>query len=199
MPQLVTWLEQQPNTQGFDISVTTPTVVDIWIGFTVTLAGDEVQAVKRLPVHLYPATSIPDESTFNHNPVLKDFEVNGTSIWDAQTNMYNPIALTLDKILTLLPVPDESSRETFIPAGETTPQTEEFVFSWFSTIGDFNQTHTISASATNNQNVNLVENTWSIPESLTSVQENDTFLWVVMRDGRFGTAWQVFTTTPPPQ
>ncbi len=177
---LTAWLTPQ-NLSTYGIDPTVAQDVDIWIGFLVTADNDEVRAVKRLPVHLYPATSTPDESTFNHNPVLTG--LNGVT---------DNIDFTLGQKINLNPVIDESSRETFIPAGETTPQTEEFVFSWFSTIGDFNQTHTISASATNNQNVNLVENTWSIPESLTPDQENDTYVWVVMRDGRFGTDWMVF-------
>ncbi len=174
---LTAWLTPQ-NLSSYGIDTTVAQDVDIWIGFLVTADSDEVRAVKRLPVHLYPADAKPLESTFNHNPVLTD--VNGNT---------DTIPLTLGQKIKLNP--DFGSRESFTPKGETTSRYEDFVFTWFSTIGQFDYSRTISAA--NNQNSNLDENSWSIPKTLTEDQKADSYLWLVVRDGRFGTDWKVFT------
>jgi hypothetical protein len=180
--QLVAWFQQQLNNQGIDISATSLnlTQVDIWIGFTVIAGGEKVQAVKRLPVHF-------DESApLNRNPVLTGLEVGGSQVGN------DPIQLPAGAKITLKPLIDESSRETFIPAGETAAHQEDFVFGWFSNLGEFDYSRTVSAA--NSQGDKLDENQWSIPKTLPENQTAEGFLWLVVRDGRYGIDWQYFHT-----
>lgn len=182
MPQLIDWLAPQLSSLGIDITTITSNIsqVDIWIGFTVTIGDIEVQAIKRLPVHLPGDTTPP-----NNNPVLTGLNVNGASAGS------DPIQLPAGSKITLKPLVDEYSRDTFTPSGES-PRQEDFVFSWFSTNGEFDFSRTISSH--DNLDNGLDENKWSIPKTLPSDQSADGFLWLVVRDGRFGTDWKTFPT-----
>jgi hypothetical protein len=179
MPDLMAWVKQQ----GYTIDTSITQVVDIWIGFVVSASGEEVHALKRLPVHIFPATSVPDESTYNHNPTMEDFE---------GLNLGVTIPLKLGDSKTYKPKVNQDSFETFTPEGETASRREDLVFIWFSTYGEFDYARTILAA--DNQNANLDQNVWSIPKSLASDQSPDGFLWVVVRDGRFGTDWKFYKT-----
>jgi hypothetical protein len=177
--------------QGLDPATIDPTLtqVDIWIGFLVSAQDasgvqvDEVRAVKRLPVHLYRTGSKPDASTFNQNPVLTGLTGMGVGP--------NTIDIKPGGKIKLKPNTEDSSRDSFTPSGETATRQEDFVYTWFSTIGEFDYARTISAW--DNQDKKLDENVWAIPETLTDDQKADTTLWLVMRDGRFGVDWKVFT------
>lgn len=180
LPNLADWVAQH----GIDLdkAVGDPRLGDIYllIGTEVSAGNETVSAMKRLKLQLKTGEPV------NHNPQITDLEMDGTSL-GAQ-----PVSLNTGAKHKFRPVVSEDSREWFIPDKDTDEKLEDNIFSWFATGGDLFDSRTILD--TDNAGNDLVLNDWTAPD-----EPGLHSLWLVVRDGRYGTDWIeiLFEVTTP--
>ena len=180
LPDLADWIAQR----GIDLNklIGDPRLGDIYllIGIEVSAGDETVQAMKRLKLQLKTGEPV------NHNPQITDLEMDGASL-GAQ-----PVSLNAGAKHKFRPVVSEDSREWFIPDKDTDEKLEDNIFSWFATGGDLSDSRTILD--TDNAGNDLVINDWTAPN-----EPGLHSLWLVVRDGRYGTDWIeiLFEVTAP--
>lgn len=173
IPDLVAWLAEQ----GFPLDQIEqvpdeqiPAEMPLYVGLSVTAGNEQTRAVKRIQVRL------SGEEELNQNPSLT-----GVSL-DEEPVGEEVLQLSASTKYTLAPLADEATRQTYRRANEDQDRLEDFLFTWYSTAGEFSDRRTILDVDTHGNR--LDENEWSLPDELGPAT-----LWVVVRDGRFGTDW----------
>lgn len=152
-----------------DVADTTGATIDLEAGVTVyarlkvATADDTVEAVKRLTI----TTAEPR----NRNPALSGLKADGKD-WTAE-----PLVVEPSQKVSLTPRPADGAAETWDDDGDQ--QTEELLYAWFATAGAMEQVFSYEGQP---------DNAWTAPE-LEDEDTKDITLWVVVRDGRGGTAW----------
>jgi len=144
-------------------------MVPLYVGLEVVQGQAVERGIKRLRLNLEG-----DEP--NGNPRLLGVEV-----------LEGPDggSLPVGGQLRLKPLVDEGSRQTFADPEDGSPRREDFLFSWFSTAGEFSERRTILD--VDSRGRPLDENTWLLSEQYSP--PGPAWLWVVVRDGRWGTDW----------
>jgi hypothetical protein len=173
MPDLVAWLAEK----GFDLDDLPENLpvddLPLYVGFEVVAGSERTRAIKRISV------SMSLNETSNTNPVLVGLEADGQVVSD------QVMGLTAGAEVDLVPLSDEGTRQTYRRKGEEQDRVEDFLFSWFSTAGEFGDRRTIlDVDSDGNP---LDENEWTLPE-----ETGPATLWLVVRDGRFGIDWLEF-------
>lgn len=155
-------LEQLPPGVGEDM-------VPLYVGLEVVQDQAVERGIKRLRLNL-------EQDEPNENPVLLGVEV-----------LEGPDdgGLPLGSQLRLRPRVDEDSRQTFPDPEDGQPRREDFLFSWFSTSGEFSERRTILD--VDSRGRPLDENTWTLTPEYSV--PGPAWLWVVVRDGRWGCDW----------
>lgn len=176
LPDLLAWLVEK----GIDLEQMDelpedmrPAEIPLYVGFEVTAGGlrpETTRAVKRVTVR------IESQEEPNQNPVLEGLLVNGVAVTD------DPMQIGSHPKVTLTPVADENTRQTYLRQGEQEERLEDFLFAWYSTAGEFKSRRTILE--VDNRGNRLDENEWDLPG-----QAGPVTLWLVVRDGRYGTDW----------
>jgi len=167
LPEVLSWLQAR----GLPGDLPIPedlTELPLLLGLRVEAGTEAVRAIKRLTLRLAGTEEA------NANPRWVEVVPLGDAPgWDGLT-------LPAGASLKLRPEIDPASRQRYRRPGESLERTEEFLFSWFTTAGEFEDTRTILAE----DSPGLDLNTWTAPEEPGPV----TF-WVVARDGRNGISW----------
>jgi hypothetical protein len=175
LPELVAWLSSfdfpVEDFQGIEI-----TKLPLFVGLEVTANGsdEKVRGVKRITIGLNQ-----DIANVNHNPTLLGVEV------EDQVYGEDPLVVYTNQEVSLNPLIDESERETYVREGEEEQRTEDYLFSWYSSKGEFSDRRTIVDVDTKGRPLQV--NKWTAPAEPGLVT-----LWVILRDGRFGTDWLEF-------
>jgi hypothetical protein len=181
MPELVAWLAER----GLDIQDLPDDLpiqdLPLFVGFEIDAGADRTRGIKRITVGLTPAEDP------NVNPVLSDLEVDGMAVGD------RVLSLPADAEVKVRPVSDETTRQTFRREGEDQDQVEDFLFSWFSTGGEFADRRTIL-------DVDSRGNPLDVNRFRLPAEPGPVSVWVVVRDGRYGIDWKEhrFEVAPAP-
>ncbi len=177
MPDLVAWaLEQDfpldPN-QIPDMPDEVETV-PLVIGLRVEAGDESLRAIKRIELRLV------DGLAPSTNPRLTGLEHEDQPVGD------EPITLSAaDKKIRFKPLADEASRDLYTPATADEPQLEDFLYSWYSTTGEFEDRWTVMDVA--KDGTDLAVNKFLPPKDEEEFGPHK--LWIVVRDGRFGIDW----------
>ena len=186
MPDLVAWaLAQDFPLDPSEIPGAPEDVesFDLYIGLRVDAGDESVRALKRVEVRLVDGL---DPST---NPRLTGLEIAGQLVGDDP-----PVLSAADKKIEMRPQADEASRDVYTPAGEDEARQEDFLFSWFSTTGEFKDFRTIMDIATDG--TDLAVNKFILPKD--EAEWGDHKLWIVVRDGRNGMDWAEYDVVIEP-
>jgi hypothetical protein len=159
--------------------------LEITVRLTVRAGDVEKIAIKR--VFFWFET--PDESERNHNPSIATLAVDQEVVAPddlVTVRLGGTVAIEIDVVA--------DSVETFVPRSddEAAPRDEEILFSWFSSAGEWERTHSFSDEG----NVTLREageNVLTMPDDGVT----DVKLFVVIRDGRGGADWVEQLLTAP--
>jgi hypothetical protein len=147
------------------------------IGLRVDAGDESVRAIKRIELRLV------EQDEPSTNPRLAGLEAEGQPIGS------EPLVVSAGAGSVLLrPLADEDSRDWYTPPGSDEVQLEDFLFSWFSTTGEFEERWTVLDVSSAGSD--LSENQFLLPAGEIGLGEQR--LWVVVRDGRFGVDWLAF-------
>ena len=173
MPELLDWLMEK----GYDLDPEQwpegeemPEDISLFVGFEVSAGEEMMRGVKRIKLRL------DGTSGDNENPRLEGLEMDGVAVEDAV------LQIPAGAQVVMAPLVDESSRDTYIPDGESETQVEDFVFSWFCSAGEFEEDKTILD--TDSEGRRLDTNVFKAP-----LEPGPVTVWLVVRDARFGTDW----------
>jgi len=180
MPDLVEWLAEQ----GYgppDLPEEIPEEYQqedppLFVGLEVLAGSERTSGIKRVTINLSGQEP-------NINPVLLGVEMDGQPLGE------QPVSLPFGSQISLAPIVDESSRQTYRREGEDEDLLEDFLFSWFSTAGEFSERRTILDVDSHGERLDI--NEWTLDGEYTL--PGPVTLWIIVRDGRFGTAWQEFS------
>jgi len=176
LPELAGWLAEN----GFDPEMLPEEIpegadideVPLFVGVEVFAGDDYVRGIKRIGVNM-------TGEEFNSNPVLTGLRANGVDLGDSG------LRADMGSRIELEPVIDEASREMYQRQGEEEDRLEDFLFSWFSTSGEFKDRRTILDVDPDGQRLDI--NEWDVSGDYALPGPGD--LWLVVRDGRYGTDW----------
>ena len=176
MTDLAAWLTEQ----GFPIDQFDPEnppmqELPLIVGLQVQTDTETTKGFKRIGIRLAAKEEEPDR-----NPGLLAVSVGGTR-WEAGAD---PLEIVADQKVLVVPEADESTRQTYVRKEDDIERLEDFLFSWFTTSGEFLHRRTLLETDSHGQRLDT--NTWRLPEKVL-VPENT--LWLVVRDGRYGTDW----------
>jgi hypothetical protein len=145
------------------------------VGLLVQAGEEQTKGFKRIGVRL-----VAKEEEFNLNPLLLGVTIGGTrwGLGDA------PVDVAADQKILVVPEADESTRQTYVREEDDLERLEDFQFSWFTTSGEFLFRRTILGTDSHGQRLDT--NTWKLPPDVLVPQNT---LWLVVRDGRYGTDW----------
>lgn len=177
MPDLVAWALEQDFPLDPNQIPDLPDQVDsipLIIGLQVDAGDESVRAIKRIELRL---TDGGEPST---NPRLTGLELAGQAVGA------DPPVLHLElKKVDARPLVDEETRDWYTPTGQDDLRQEDFLFSWFSTTGEFEDRWTVLDTA--NDGTDLAVNEFILPKDEQELGDHK--LWVVVRDGRNGVDW----------
>jgi hypothetical protein len=177
MTDLAAWLAEQ----GFPVDQfdpdNPPPVEDLplIVGLEVRAGDESTKGFKRIGVRL---TDKPEE--FNQNPVLLGVGVGGTH-WEPGDD---PPEISAGQKLLVVPEADAHTRQYYVREEDGEELLEDFLFSWFCTSGEFLYRRTLLGTDSHGERLDI--NTWKLPPDVRSPEHT---LWLVIRDGRYGTDW----------
>ena len=188
IPELIAWAAEQ----GFELDpaqmgeLPDEELVEfpLLIGLRVDAGRDSVRALKRIVLRL------DEKAQVYTNPRILGLDLEDEPIGDSV-----PV-LQLGEKISLHPHADEDSRDLFLPAGEQEEREEDLLFSWFSTVGEFSDQRTILDDDRSGEPLEV--NEWSLPKEAEEGVLGDQRLWLILRDGRYGTDWMEFRFTIEP-
>ena len=173
MPDLLAWLAEQ----GFEMTPEhmppgqeLPKTIPLFIGFELRAGEELMRGIKRVTVRL------DGEAPTNINPRLLGLLIDGVEVGDETPRI--PAGSTV----VMTPLADEASRDRYIPDGETEPQLEDFLFSWFSDAGEFKDERSILDVDSEGRPLDI--NEFTAPDELGPMT-----IWLLVRDARYGTDW----------
>jgi hypothetical protein len=178
MTELAAWLAEQ----GYPIDDIDPQdpptdmeELPLIVGLLVRAGDDQTNGFKRIGLRL-----VDKDEEFNLNPLLVGVTIGGIhwSPGDA------PVEVVADQKVLVVPEADESTRQIYQREDDEEERLEDFMFSWFTTSGEFLFRRTLLEIDSHGQRLDT--NTWKLPPDVL-VPENT--LWLVVRDGRYGTDW----------
>ena len=105
----------------------------------------------------------------------------GGTRWEAGAD---PPEIVAGQKVLVVPEADESTRQTYVREEDDVERLEDFVFSWFCTSGEFLHRRTMLEVDSHGQRLDT--NTWRLPADVLHPEHT---LWLVIRDGRYGTDW----------
>jgi hypothetical protein len=180
MPDLIQWLAEQgfdldqlPEDlpEGFDVAD-----LPLYVGFEATAGEERTNAIKRIRINL-------TGEELNINPVLLGAELDGIPLRDG----VNQVVMGTE--VELNPLADEGTRQTYKREDDEEDRLEDFLFNWYSTRGKFKDRRTILDIDSNGEP--MEPNQWELTdEEYTS--PGPATVWLVIRDGRYGTDWKEF-------
>ncbi|HUU01963.1 MAG TPA: hypothetical protein VM425_11005 [Myxococcota bacterium] len=181
LPELVAWLEEQ----GYDINDLPqdlpPELMEdslpLFVGLEVRAGDESTRGIKRVRVNL-------SGDQPNTNPALTGLEADGEAV---QTGEVFTVELGVDVELT--PLSDESTRQTYRRGEDEEDLLEDFLFSWFSTSGEFEDRRTILDVDSKGRRLDI--NDWKLRGKYAF--EGQAKLWLIVRDGRYGVDWLEFS------
>jgi hypothetical protein len=178
MVDLAAWLAEQ----GYPIDEIDPEnpptdmeELPLIVGLLVQAGEDRTNGFKRIGVRL-----VDKEEEFNQNPQLLGVTIGGTH-WEPGDA---PIEVAAGQEILVVPEADESTRQIYQREEDDEERLEDFLFSWFTTSGEFLFRRTLLEIDSHGQRLDT--NTWKLPPDVLVPQ--NTF-WLVVRDGRYGTDW----------
>jgi hypothetical protein len=176
IPDFLTWMKKQ----GYSLENASqgPPLDSLLVLVAVKISaqdGPSIRAFKRIKLRL------AGDQAFNTNPKLTRLLADGKEWSSEQANL-----LPLSTLVHLRPQVAVGSQDIFLPDGEDQQRPEDHLYSWFSTGGDFSDQRTILDSDAVSQE--LDQNDWTTPNV-----PGDYKLWLVARDGRYGTDWMEWT------
>jgi hypothetical protein len=178
MTELAAWLAEQ----GYpidDIDPQNPPTdmeeLPLIVGLLVQAGDEKTNGFKRIGVRL-----VEKEEEFNLNPQLLSVTIGGTR-WEPGDA---PVEVTADQEILVVPEADETTRQIYQRQDDEEQRLEDFLFSWFTTSGEFLFRRTLLEIDSHGQRLDT--NHWKLPPDVL-VPENT--LWLVVRDGRYGTEW----------
>jgi hypothetical protein len=187
MNDLVAWLAEQGFQVGrFDPDNPPMRELPLIVGLQVQAAtvpngtapesgAETARGFKRIGVRL---AATPEEP--NRNPRLRGVSVGGMR-WEAGAD---PLEIVANQKVLVVPEADVGTRQTYMREDDDIERLEDFLFSWFCTSGVFLHRRTILDVDSHGERLDT--NTWSLPASVLSPEHT---LWLVVRDGRYGTDW----------
>lgn len=175
MPALVAWLAEQgldPEDLPDDMPLED---LPLYVGLDVRAGTARTRAIKRILVTLEPGEDP------NTNPVLEGLRADGQPVPPGGMRIATGSRVQLE------PLSDPESRQSYVPDDQQSgePILEDFLFSWFSTCGAFEDQRTILDVS--QDGTPLDRNVWKLPKEAEACT-----LWVVLRDGRYGIDWISF-------
>ena len=176
MTDLAAWLTEQ----GFPVDQFDPDnppmeELPLIVGLQVQAGTEQTKGFKRIGVRLVAGEEEP-----NLNPLLLSVTIGGTR-WEPGDD---PVEQAADQKILVVPEADESTRQTYVRKEDDIERLEDFVFSWFTTSGEFLHRRTMLETDSHGQRLDT--NTWRLPENILGPENT---LWLVVRDGRYGTDW----------
>jgi hypothetical protein len=176
MTDLAAWLAEQ----GFPVDQFDPEnppmeELPLIVGLLVQAGEEQTKGFKRIGVRL-----IDKEEEFNQNPGLLAVSVGGQR-WEPGAD---PPEIVAGQKILVVPEADESTRQTYLREEDDLERLEDFQFSWFTTSGEFLHRRTLLEVDSHGQRLDT--NTWKLPPDVLLPEHT---LWLVVRDGRYGTDW----------
>lgn len=177
MTELAGWLDEQ----GFPVdrfppdNPPPPEDLPLIVGLQVRAGTETTKGFKRIGIRLTDR-----EEEFNRNPELLGVSIGGTR-WEPGAN---PPQVKGGQKILVVPEADEGTRQIYVRAGDGQERLEDFMFSWFCTSGEFLHRRTLLEIDSHGERLDV--NTWRLPPD---VMFPDHTLWLVVRDGRYGTDW----------
>jgi hypothetical protein len=181
LPELVAWLTEQ----GYDIDDLPqdlpPELMEdslpLFVGIEVRAGDESTRGIKRVRVNL-------SGDQPNTNPLLTGLEVDGEPLETGEV-----VTVDLGADVELTPVADESTRQTYRRGEEDQDRLEDFLFSWYSTTGEFEDRRTILDVDSKGRRLDI--NDWKLRGE--HAEQGPSKLWLIVRDGRYGTDWLEFS------
>ena len=178
MTELAAWLAEQGYPIG-DIDPDNPPMdmeeLPLIVGLLVQAGEEQIKGFKRIGVRL-----ADKEEEFNKNPLLLGVTIGGTP-WAPGDD---PVEVAAGQEILVVPRADESTRQTYLREDDDQERLEDFVFSWFTTSGEFLFRRTLLDIDSHGQRLDV--NHWKLPPGVLVPQNT---IWLVVRDGRYGTDW----------
>jgi len=176
LADLAAWLAEQ----GYpidDIDPQNPPMEELplIVGLQVRAGEEQTRGFKRIGVRL-----VAKDEDFNSNPRLLGVSIGGT-LWVPGDP---PVEVAAGQEILVVPEADESTRQLYRREEEDEERLEDFLFSWFTTSGEFLFRRTMLEIDSHGQRLDV--NHWKLPPDVL-VSENT--LWLVVRDGRYGADW----------
>jgi len=176
MTDLAAWLAEQGYPIG-DVDPENPPMEELplIVGLLVKAGEEQTNGFKRIGVRL-----VSKEEEFNLNPQLLGVTIGGTHWEPGEVS----IEVAAGQEILVVPEADESTRQIYQREGDDEERLEDLLFSWFATSGEFLFRRTMLDIDSHGERLDT--NTWKLPPD---VLVPDNTLWLVMRDGRYGTDW----------
>ena len=189
MTELAAWLAEQ-GIPVDDIDPQNPPTdmeeLPLIVGLEVRAGEEQTSGFKRIGVRL-----VEKEEEFNLNPQLLGITIGGTR-WEPGGD---PVPVTAGQKILVVPEADESTRQNYRRVDDDEDRLEDFMFSWFTTSGEFLFRRTLLEIDSHGQRLDT--NTWKLPPDVLVPEHK---LWLVVRDGRYGTDWlEVPLLIQPPE
>jgi len=176
LTDLAAWLAEQGYPVD-DIDPQNPPMEELplIVGLLVQAGEEQTRGFKRIGVRL----AAKDEE-FNLNPRLLGVSIGGTRWVPGDA----PVEVAAGQEILVVPEADESTRQLYLREEDDEERLEDFLFTWFTTSGEFLFRRTLLEIDSHGQRLDT--NTWKLP---TDVPVPENTLWLVVRDGRYGTDW----------
>jgi hypothetical protein len=177
MTELAGWLAEQ----GFPVDQFDPDnpppmeELPLIVGLEVRAGTETTKGFKRIGIRL-----TAKEEEFNQNPGLLGVSIGGTR-WEPGAD---PPEVAAGQKILVVPEADESTRQIYVREEDDVERLEDFVFSWFGTSGEFLYRRTLLGIDSHGERLDV--NTWRLPAEVRLTEHT---LWLVIRDGRYGTDW----------
>ncbi|RME29376.1 MAG: hypothetical protein D6806_01520 [Deltaproteobacteria bacterium] len=164
------WSDLGPPGNSEQLSDLMGQQLPLFVGVEVEIGGTSLRGIKRLRINI-------DGDEPNGNPSLVGIEV-----------MEGPAPgelVSSGDQLRLRPLVAEGSSQAFTDPDTGEPRQEDMLFSWFSNAGEFEERRTILDTDSHGNPLDV--NTWHLTPKWSS--PGPVWVWVVVRDGRWGCDW----------